>query len=57
MKRNMYSPCIECLNRCGRQYSEACDGMCDYAYQVKKRREAEAQLERAYQVIGELREG
>lgn len=31
----MYSPCFECLNRYGKQYSKECDGTCDYAVAVK----------------------
>lgn len=32
----MYSPCFECMNRYGRQYTEECDSTCDYAYQLSK---------------------
>lgn len=32
----MYSPCFECMNRYGRQYTEECDNTCDYAYQLSK---------------------
>lgn len=27
----MFSPCFECYNRYGRQYTEECDTICDYA--------------------------
>ena len=40
----MYRPCVECWNRYGRQCSEACDDFCEFAYQVKKRREAEDEV-------------
>ena len=33
----MYSPCMECLNRYGRQYTEDCDNTCEYAHAVKIR--------------------
>ena len=32
----MYSPCWECWNRYGKQYTEECDSKCDYAYQLSK---------------------
>lgn len=32
----MYSPCFECLNRYGRQYTEECDNTCEYAHQISK---------------------
>ena len=31
----MYTPCWECLNRYGRQYSKECDDTCEYANEVK----------------------
>lgn len=31
----MYSPCFECMNRYGKQYSEECDNTCEYAVAVK----------------------
>ena len=31
-----YSPCFECLNRYGRQYSETCDQFCEYAIALSK---------------------
>ena len=33
----MYSPCFECLNRYGKQYSKECDNTCDYAASIKTR--------------------
>lgn len=32
----MYSPCFECINRYGKQYTEECDNTCDYAYQLSR---------------------
>ena len=32
----MYSPCFECMNRYGRQYTEECDSKCDYANVMSK---------------------
>lgn len=32
----MYSPCFECMNRYGRQYTEDCDSKCDYANVMSK---------------------
>jgi predicted RNase H-like nuclease (RuvC/YqgF family) len=32
-----YSPCFECLNRFGKQYSKDCDNTCEYAYSIKLR--------------------
>lgn len=32
----MYSPCVECYNRYGREYSEECDNKCDYANILSK---------------------
>lgn len=32
----MYSPCFECKNRYGRQYTEECDNTCHYAHTVKR---------------------
>ena len=31
----MYSPCMECFNHYGRQYTEECNGFCSYAKAVK----------------------
>lgn len=31
-----YNPCIECANRYGREYSEKCDQICEYANFVSK---------------------
>ena len=33
----MYSPCFECLNRYGKEYSKECDTTCDYAASIKTR--------------------
>lgn len=33
---NMYSPCFECMNRYGRQYTKECDSKCDYANVMSK---------------------
>ena len=32
----MYSPCFECMNRYGKQYTEECDSKCDYANVLSK---------------------
>jgi len=32
----MYNPCFECLNRYGKQYTEECDDMCEYAHALSK---------------------
>ena len=32
----MYSPCLECVNRYGKQYTEEYDSTCEYAYQLSK---------------------
>lgn len=32
----MYSPCAECFNRYGRQYTEECDNICDYAHALSR---------------------
>ena len=32
----MYNPCLECYNRYGRQYTEECDEMCEYANILSK---------------------
>ena len=37
MSKERYSPCFECLNRYGRQYSKECDEFCDYAHSIKLR--------------------
>lgn len=31
-KKEMYNPCITCMDRFGRQYTEDCDNNCDYAH-------------------------
>lgn len=36
MGREMYSPCFECMNRYGKQYTEECDTKCDYANMLSK---------------------
>lgn len=36
MEREMYSPCFECMNRYGKQYTEECDTKCDYANVLSK---------------------
>lgn len=36
MKKEMYNPCLECLNRYGREYTKKCDDMCEYAHAVSK---------------------
>jgi hypothetical protein len=35
----MYSPCFECHNRYGAQYTKECDNKCDYAKTVKENKE------------------
>lgn len=32
----MFSPCFECYNRYGRQYTEECDSTCEYANVISK---------------------
>lgn len=32
----MYSPCLECLNRYGHDYTEECDTACAYARDLAK---------------------
>lgn len=32
----MYNPCLECLNRYGKQYTEECDNTCEYANALSK---------------------
>lgn len=32
----MYNPCLECYNRYGRQYTEECDEMYEYANVLSK---------------------
>lgn len=39
---DIYYPCSECWEKYKRQYSEECDGYCDYAKAVKERDELEA---------------
>lgn len=36
MEREIYSPCFECMNRYGKQYTEECDTKCDYANVLSK---------------------
>ena len=32
----MYNPCVECMNRYGRQYTKECDSKCEYANAISK---------------------
>lgn len=54
----MHSPCVECLNRYGRKYSEKCEVICDYAYTVKtlkeKLKKTEELCAKAYYIIGQI---
>lgn len=36
----MHEPCLECLNRCGHDYTEDCDDKCRYAFVCKGRKKA-----------------
>lgn len=40
----MYNPCFECYSRRGRQYTEECDNMCDYAKVALEKRRLEKYL-------------
>lgn len=40
----MYSPCVECYNRYGKQYTFDCDDKCDYAKVMKDKKILENKL-------------
>ena len=44
----MYSPCMECKLRYGKEYTEQCDQKCDYANLSRKLKTANNKLEDYY---------
>ena len=51
----MYSPCFECLNRYGKQYSEECDNACEYAVAVKYIGELQDEIKSLQDVVDDLK--
>ena len=51
----MYSPCFECLNRYGKQYSEECDNTCEYAVAVKYIGELQDEIKSLQDIIEDLK--
>lgn len=50
----MYSPCFECLNRYGKQYTKECDSTCEYAVAVKFIGELQAEIKTLQDKVDDL---
>lgn len=50
----MYSPCFECMNRYGRQYTEECDSTCEYAVAVKVISDLQTEIKNLQDKIDDL---